>query len=160
MAYRIKLVRYEVQNVNHFYYGTYRMRVEVEQVEGEGLDPYIFVYKRPPASPYVDTTPDDFIAVAGPPQMADIPIAEPDPQKSWPFFRLDYIELDFAAQSLALDLWEKIQEEARVLCEAMGRYTQLVVAEEIWLPDIPETDESVSVSESVSQSLSASQSGA
>jgi hypothetical protein len=139
MPYRIQLTRYQVNNIDWKYFGAYRMRVEVTAVEGDGLDPHLFIYQQGQRSPYSGQTCDNFCAIVGPAQLADIPIGAADPQRYFPFYRLNFIELDFTAEALAMDVWRQIQEEARVLCEAMGRFTLLESAEEVWVPDIPAT---------------------
>lgn len=151
MAYRIQLTRYAVQNVDWVYFGAYRMRVEVTAVEGEDLDTRIFVYHHHPDSAYEGSTLcDRFAAVAGPAQLADIPPLAPDPEHGWPFFRLAYVELDFDSQQQADDVWRIIQDEAMRLCEAMERYRNLAVAEEVWVPSPPaDSPDSESVSTSV-----------
>ena len=151
MAYRIQLTRYGVENINWLYFGAYRMRVEVTAVEGAGLDRSIFIYRRVPISPYTGVNYDDFCAVAGPAQMADVPIGEPDANRYWPFYRLDYVELDFTSPQLAEEVWNTIKNEARILCEGMGRYSQLAVADVTWVPDSPPAGPDQS--ESASQSL-------
>lgn len=136
MAFRIRLARYKVQNINWTYFGAYRMRVEV--VETENIDPNIFIYQRGPVSPYTGQPQDFFSAITGPSQLADVPALEPDINYYYPYFRLNYIENDFDAESLALEVWQTILAEARILCEAMGRFTQLTIAEDVWVPSIPD----------------------
>ena len=145
MAYRIQLTRYAVENINWLTYGTYRMRIEVTAVEGDGIDPYIFVYQRRPQSPYNDEPCDEFVAIAGPAQIADIPAGAPEADHYWPFFRLSYVELDFTAEELAMEVWNTVQREAAILCEGFERYTQLVAQEDVWVPTMPdESSESAS----------------
>jgi hypothetical protein len=148
MARRIRLVRYEVQNINWQFFGAYRMRVEVPEVEGDDLDPHIFIYQRGLVSPYTGQVQDEFVAIAGPAQMADIPVGEPDANRYYPYYRLNYIEQDFTSEELAMEVWRTIQREAAVLCEAMGRFTQLTAVEDVWLPTVPTTGNSQSASAS------------
>ena len=149
---RIRLVRYEPQYVNFYYYSVYRMRIEVAEVEGPDLDKYVFIYRKEPVNPYSGQSCDSFQAVAGPSQLASIPPVEADPEKSYPFYRLDYVELDFITQEQAMRVWNEIQREVCILVEAMGKMTQLAPVEDVWCPSPPEDEsagsESVSVSES------------
>lgn len=149
MAYRIRLIRYQVENINWTYYGAYRMRVEVAGTEN--IDPNIFVYQRGLVSPYTGQPEDIFAAIAGPAQLADIPALEPNANRSYPFFRLHYMEADFDSEAQALEVWQAILADARILCEAMGRFTQLQAVEDVWVPSVPDVVDSQS-SES-SQSL-------
>jgi len=152
---RIRLVRYEAARVNFTYLSAYRMRVEVVEVEGEDIDPYIFIYKKGVVNPYSNSAcTDEFQAVIGPSQYATIPAGEPDPNKSWPYYRLNYFEVDFMSEAQAMRVWEVVKREVCILVEAMGKLTQLEQVEEAWCPDEPgdESTESESVSESVSES--------
>lgn len=151
MAYRIKLARFEVSKVIWPHGGDYRMRIVAEAAEGDGLDPNIFVYQRGPVSPYHGQTIDHWVAIAGPSQIADIPIGEPDPQHCWPFFRLSYAEQDFSAESLALEVWEIVKREAGLLCTMMGRFTQLSRVEELWVNTPPAEETGNSQSNSASE---------
>lgn len=152
---RIRLKRLEPQNVNFGRFSAYRMRIEVAEIEGPDVDKYIFIYRKNPINPYTDQGCDEFCAVIGPSQYATIPAVEADPNKSYPFYRLDYVELDFISQRQALDSWQFIQKEVCILIEGMGKLTQLKVVEDIWCPSPPDVD---SISESESQSQSQSQS--
>jgi len=147
---RIKLVRYEPEKVNFSKYSAYRMRIEVAEVVGPDLDPYVFIYQRVAPSPYTGNMCDEFCAVAGPQQIADIPAVEPNPERHWPFYRLNYVELDFPSVTQALQAWKIIQLEVCILVEAMGKFTQLKVVETTWCPGPPD-DESTG-SESLSES--------
>ena len=149
MAQRIKLVRYAAQRINFWYFGAIRMRIECEAVDGTCVDPYIFIYSREPINPYTSNRLDLFHAVAGPCDMADIPAGEPDPKKMWPFYRLNFMEHDYRNPSEAAETWEIIKTEARVLCEACTRFSNLVVEESLWIPSAPPVEDSESVSESL-----------
>jgi hypothetical protein len=149
---RIKLERSAPQKVNFDKYSAYRMRIDVTEVEGEDLDQYIFIYQRRQASPYTGDNCDPFCAVAGPQQLADIPPVEPDQDRHWPFYRLDYVELDFPSTTQAFQAWELIKLETCILVEAMGKFTQLAVEEEFWCPGPP--DDGGTGSQSESESIS------
>jgi hypothetical protein len=137
---RIRLTRYAAVNVNYTYYGAYRMQVAVTSVQGDDLDKYIFIYKRNPVSPYTGEGCDEFLAVAGPSQMGDVPAGAPDPDKNWPFYRLDSVELDFMAAAQAEQAWEDIQEEVCRLVAGMDDLEKLQAISDVWCPSAPDPD--------------------
>lgn len=143
MARRIKLTRSAVSNINNFYYGAWRMRIDASDAEGEGLDPYVFIYQRGLVNPHTGEPCDNFCAVVGPAQLSQIPIGAPDEANNYPFFRLDYVELDFQAQAVADETWTLIKKEVGILVEGMGKLSQLSVVEEVWFPDEPANSESI-----------------
>lgn len=144
---RIKLTRYAAENVNYTYYGAYRMKVAVTDVEGDDLDKYVFIYKRNAQSPYTGSTCDEFCAVAGPSQLGDIPAGAPDPDKNWPFYRLDYVELDFMAIVQAEQAWVEIQAEVCRLVGAMDDLEKLQAISDVWCPSAPDPESQSSQSE-------------
>ena len=152
---RLRLTRFAAQRVNFEFYGAYRIRIEVQEVEGPDLDPFIFIFRRRPISPYTNTSCDDFCAVAGPSQLADIPPVEPDPDQSFPFYRLDHVELDFASITEALEVWEIIKQEACILVEGLGKLAQLEAVEDHWCPSPPDDAGAPSASASISESTGA-----
>jgi len=137
MTRRIKLTRYAANTVDFNNYGAYRIRVEVTDVEGADLDSYIFVYKRNPPSAYTTQSCDTFEAVAGPPQLALYPAGEPNPDQGWPFYRLNYVELDVASTEQAESIWKEIQEQVCILVSAMNRFDALQAVEDKWCPSAP-----------------------
>jgi len=139
MTRRIKLTRYAAQAVKFNNYGAYRLRIEVTSVEGPDLDEYVFIYKRNPPSAYTDLNCDNFEAVAGPPQMALYPAGEPNADQGWPFYRLNYVELDVASSAQADAIWNEIQAEVCVLVSAMNRLDDLQVVEDVWCPSAPDS---------------------
>lgn len=147
----IQLHRYEPVNVNFHYFSAYRMRVEVADIVGDGFDQHIFIYQKRPVSPYSGLGCDTFCAIAGPSQFSTIPAVEADPQKSYPYYRLNYVELDFISRKEALQAWEVIQKEVAILVEAMGKLAQLAIVESPWFPAAPADDSTTS--ESVSESV-------
>jgi hypothetical protein len=134
---RIRLTKYIAENVNYTYYGAYRMKVAVTAVEGDDLDKYVFIYKKGTVSPYSELSQDDFMAIAGPSQFASIPAVSPDPDQNYPFFRLDYVELDFMSVEQADQAWTDIQAEVGKLVEGMGKLTKLKAVEDVWFPSPP-----------------------
>jgi len=116
------------------------MRVEVTAVEGADLDEFIFIHKRNPPSAYTSLSCDNFEAVAGPPQLSAYPAGEPDADHGWPYYRLSYVELDFASTAQADSVWKEIQAEVCVLVDAMSRLTELNAVEDVWCPGPPASD--------------------
>lgn len=145
MTYRLKLTRYEVQNINWEYYGVFRLRVEASDAEGEGLDANVFIYQRTIVDPYSSTVCDRFVAVAGPAQFAMYPAEEPNTEHGYPFYRLPYVELDFLAQSEAEKFWNTVKNEVDILIQGMQRAQELSAVEVVWFPSPPDESESVSV---------------
>jgi len=133
-----RLVRSEPKNVDHVYFNTFRFRLEVVEVEGDGLDPYVFVYLQEPKSPYNDNPPcATFQAIVGMAQLDTIPILEPDPLRSWPYFRLDWVELDFPSLELAEKTIKTIERELTVLSNGMERFRILSRVSDRWIPAKP-----------------------
>jgi hypothetical protein len=106
------------------------MRIEVISVDGPDLDENIFIYQRVASSPYSQETPNDmFCAVAGPADIASIPPEEPNTNQRWPFYRLNWVELDFPSTRQAMQTWEEIKREVKVLAQAMTRFSNLIAVE-------------------------------
>ena len=137
---RIRLTRYAAQNVNYTYYGAYRMKVAVTDVEGDDLNKYVFIFRRNPVSPYTGANCDEFMAVAGPSQMADIPAGAPDPDQNWPFYSLDTVELDFMSAAQAEQVWTDLQAEVCRLVGAMDNLEKLTAISDVWCPSAPTPD--------------------
>lgn len=149
---RLKVKRYKVTNVDYLYFSAYRLRVEI--ADATGMDRRVFVYRRDPASPYTDEATDTFFAVASPVDMAEYPPEEPDPNKSYPFFRKHFVELDVRAVSLALLAEQIIVHELNVLVHALNKLEDLDLAEEFWIGPFP--GDVVEDGDSLSDSLSLS----
>lgn len=159
MARRLKVVKYELVHVNYAWLGAYRLRVEIQ--DSIGMQPYVFLYRRGLPDLSNGEAIDHFMAVCSPADMEEWPALEPDPDKSYPFFRLDYIELDFRNVDKAKRTYDLILLELSHLVQALDRLDLLVPTEETWIGDEPAAgdsdSESVSTSESVSSSVSTSQ---
>lgn len=138
MTRRIRLTRSAPTLLQLNNYGAYRLRVEVTDFEGPDLDGNVFIYRHKPPSPYTALSCDTFEAVAGPPQLAAIPAGAADPDQSWPFYRLPYVELDVASTAQAEQIWNEIQAEVCVLIEALNRLDNLQVIQEVWCPSPPD----------------------
>lgn len=149
MTRRIRLTRYAATQVTFNNYGAYRIRVEVTAVEGPDLDTFIFIHKRNPPSPYTTLSCDSFEAVAGPPQLALYPAGEPNPDQGWPYYRLNYFELDVASSIQADSIWKEVQAQVCTLIAAMDILANLQAIDDTWCPS-PPPDISVSQSQSAS----------
>ncbi len=137
MTRRICLTRSATTTTEQVNYGTYRLRVDATLAEGADLDNNIFVYRHNAPSPYTTLPTDIFEAVAGPQQLANMPAGAADPNLSWPYYRLDYIELDVASTSQADSIWTEIKAEVQALLKAMDRLEQLQVIQTVWFPSPP-----------------------
>ena len=137
MTRRICLTRSATTATSYTNYGTYRLRVDVAVATGPDIDANIFVYRRNPPSPYTTLSTDIFEAVAGPQQLAGVPAGAPNPDLSWPYYRLDYIELDVASTAQADSIWAEIQAEVQELLDAMDRLEKLQVIQTVWFPAAP-----------------------
>ena len=122
---RLTLQRYELQNVNYFSLGAFRLRVEASDPHDTGADPNIFVYLRGPYSPTISGHVDTFHAVASPVDMEEYPIGEPTTETEYPFFRSSVFEIDFRAVGLAEEAWSIILSEADLLLKKLDRLEDL-----------------------------------
>jgi hypothetical protein len=132
MPRRLKLTKYNVPNVNYQYLGAYRLRVEATDPLNTGADPHVFMFLRAPDNSD-GSTDDYFHAVASPPDMADYPVGAPTTGTPYPFFRLDYVELDFRSVSDANEALEVIVREVNALLLSLAILDKLVPAEEFWV---------------------------
>ena len=118
-------------NVNYLHFSAYRLRVEIE--EAVEMDDRVFLYQRRPANAHTGEVTDVFVTVCSPVDMADYPPGEPDPDRQYPFFRLNYVELDFRATSDAVEAYDLIVAELGTLCRALDRLEQLEAASSVWV---------------------------
>ncbi len=156
MARRLKLTRKELIEVNYQYLGAFRLRVEASDPSNSGADPCVFLYNRRPVNPYNGDVVDDFIAIASPGDLSEYPVGEPRDGTTFPFYRLDYVELDFRSTERASKTWLLLIAEIDNLMKALDRMEQLVPIEEIWVGSAPTEGVSDSASTSNSQSDSVS----
>ena len=147
MAVHIQLVRLGMEDANQAYLKVFRIRVEIG-AETVGLedDDRIFVYRRLPPDPYTGEEFDEFQTVASVVDLSQFPPEEPG--EASPFFRLNYVELDFRSSIRVEEFWELIQREVCVLVEALERAPLLREQETTWCPSPPENSESESESAS------------
>lgn len=132
-------------NVNYLHFSAYRLRIEIE--EAVGLDDRVFLYQREPTNPHTDDVTDVFVTVCSPVDMADYPPEEPDPARQYPFFRLNFVELDFRATAQADEAYDLIVAELGTLCRALDRLEELQTASSVWVgagpPDAGGSSESM-----------------
>mgnify|MGYP001098188921 CR=1 FL=1 len=128
MPRRLQLRRYELQNVNYQWLGAFRLRVEAlpEPTSDPPMDTNVFIYRRDPVNPYTGTQTDTFFAVASPVDMSEYPVGAPSATTRFPFFRLNYVELDFRSSAQAEEAWRIIVHDVDNLLKALDRMDQLV----------------------------------
>lgn len=145
---RVQLTRLDPEVINFNNYGVYRMRIEVTEVQGPDLDTNLFVYKHVGPSPYSDNNFDTFEAVCGPAQLSDYPPGAANADQGWPFYRLDYVELDFQSAAQADSVWTEIKSSVTALVNALNKLDRLKQTETVWIPGPPDpTSESASMSQ-------------
>ncbi len=132
MARSLKVKRLDAgPNVDYIHFSAYRLRVEIE--EAVGLDDRVFLYQRRPVNPHTGDYTDVFVTVCSPVDMEDYPPDEPDPARQYPFFRLNFAELDFRATSQATEAYDIIVRELGTLCRALDRLERLQVVSSVWV---------------------------
>jgi hypothetical protein len=151
---RLRLTRKAVTQVLYQHLGAYRLRIEVSDPENTGADPYVFLYLRRPVNPYNQEVLDDFHAVASPVDLAEYPVGEPNALTTYPFYRLDFIELDFRSTDQATDTWVLIVAEVDALLKALDRLEALEIVAEVTVGNPADTGNSSSRSQSNSNSNS------
>ncbi len=137
MALCLKLLRYELTEANYFYLGAFRLRIEASDDLATGADPNVFLYRRNPPNPYDGTVVDNFFAVAGPLEMADYPVGEPDATKTYPFFRLPFVEVDLPSTATATDFWNLIIREVDQLLITLDRLESLAPSLSVHVGTLP-----------------------
>ncbi len=135
MARAVKLTRLAADTSTYNNYGAYRLRIEVAEVSGADLDEYLFIYRAIAPSAYTGQNCDVFEAVAGPSQLAAYPAGAANPDQGWPYYRLNYVELDVISATQADSIWKEIQKQVCVLVAAMDKLDNLQVVEHAWCPE-------------------------
>ncbi len=125
-------------NVNYLFLSAYRLRIEIEQAVD--MDDRVFLFRRDPTNPNTGDTLDTFFTVCSPVDMADFPPDEPDPAKQYPFFRRNWVELDFRATSQADEAYALIVAELQNLVFALNRLERLRTVETVWCGPPPDDD--------------------
>ena len=151
----IRLVRKEVRSTNHWHLRAFRLRIEAADACGPDIDPNIFIYRRHPPDPETHERFDEWCAVVGPVNLAELPVDDPPQDGSTPFFRKSFIEVDVRSADEAKGLWETVRDQVNILLDALERLDNLETVDDVWLGACP-TDSSESASESESESESES----
>jgi hypothetical protein len=110
----------------------------------------VFVYRRHPADPYSGVIFDELCTVASVVDLSEYPVGDPDPNKAFPFFRKDFVEVDVRSMKEFDEIWTRIVELTCQLAETLDRADILVVDDEAVCGELPTPSESVSESESLS----------
>jgi|JI10StandDraft_1071094.scaffolds.fasta_scaffold467061_2 hypothetical protein len=129
----ITLQRYEVLNVDYYYLGAFRLRVEA--TEALGMDDRVFLYQRGPINPYTNEATDSFVTVCSPVDMEDYPADEPDVRKTYPFFRKAEVELDFRTSAEAEEGWLAIVERVSNLVSSLNTLEDLTPTTSVRIGD-------------------------
>jgi hypothetical protein len=153
MSTQLTLTPSIVENVNYEHLGAYRLRVEVAPASLDS-DPHIFLFLQRTLNQYTGELLCDFAAVASPADVAYYPVGGPRLGTAYPYFRLDFLELDFRSTAKAMKAWTLIVADADVLCRALDRLDVMVALPPVHVgtpsPPPPSSDSSDSSHSSVS----------
>ncbi len=139
----ITLTRHEVLDVDYHWLSAFRLRVVASNPLG--MDERVFLFRRGSLNPYTGEQTDYFITVCSPVDMEDFPAGEPDPAKTYPFFRMDEVTPDFRTAQEAEESWALILAEVENLVSALNALEDLTATIEVRVGD---DDDSESLSES------------
>ena len=129
----VTLTRYESTRVDYLWAGGYRVRVVAS--DPVGMDGYVFLFHRKPVNPHTDTADDVFVGVASPVEMADYPVGSPNGLTPYPYFRLDYFEIDVPSATLVAHVWDGVVNQVDVLVRALKLLDRLSPAAETRVGD-------------------------
>lgn len=127
----IKLVRSAVVDANYWYLKVWRLRIDVAAVSG-GMDPYVFLFARGDPDPNSGEVVDTFETVCTVADMSYWPVGDPDPEAENPYYRSDFVELDFKSQQEFDQAWEIISKAVNDLRCALDLADALEVTESVW----------------------------
>jgi len=139
MARGLTLRRYEVENVDYVWAGAFRLRVEAVDACG-GMDARVFLWQRHPVDPNTGEERNELVTVCSPVDMSDFPAEEPDPSTTYPFFRRDWMELDYRAVSDAEEGWTAIRNAVSQLVSALDKLDILTLTIETRIGSTCEED--------------------
>lgn len=142
MSNQLQVKRSGVTTVTYGRVNAFRLRVDVTAPPGSTMDPNVFIFLQRPVNPYNDTETSDFHAIASPADIAEFPVGGPREGTEFPFFRLDYVELDFRATSLLERTWLTIVADIDNLLKVMNRLAVLTPIETVTLGESAEGSES------------------
>lgn len=130
---RLKLTRYGIDNVRYKHLGAFRIRIEATDPTDSGMDTNVFVYRQDPINAYSGDANNTFMAVASAVDLAEYPADEPNTATEFPFFRLNYVELDVRAISQAEEFWQIVVHDVGVLIESLNVLIELREQEAVWV---------------------------
>lgn len=133
----LTLQRYELLNVDYYYLSAFRLRLEV--TDALDMDDRVFLFRRSPVNPYTNDVVDTFVTVCSPVDMEDYPPEEPDPAKTYPFFRKAELELDFRTSAEAEEAWLKIVDLLNNLVTSLTRLETLTPTTSVRIGDSDES---------------------
>ncbi len=137
MARALRVKKFDAgPNVNYAYLSAYRLRLVIDRAVE--MDDRVFLFRRDPVNPYTGDHLDTFVTVCSPVDMADYPPEDPDPNKQYPFFRKNAVELDFRATSQADEAYAVIVRELTALVFALNRLDRLQEADSQWVGTVPD----------------------
>lgn len=151
---KLRVRRFAVTQIDSVYFSAYRFRVEA--AEAVAMEKQVFLYRRAPPDPYTQEVVDTFFSVCSPVDMVEYPAEAPDPNKAYPFFRKDFVELDLRRLELALAAEALIVAELNVLVHALNRLEDLELADDFWIGPFPGDPDHGSEDGSASDSASGS----
>jgi hypothetical protein len=155
MARRLKVQKHELEKVNYYWLGTFRLKVTVTD-DGTGADPNVFLFLRAPANPTTGETTDYFHGVAGPVDMEDYPAHDPSARTTYPFYRASEVTVDFRNLYHFQEAWTIIVAEITHLLQALDRLDLLVPSEAVFVGTPAGDDSDGGSSSGVSSSSSSS----
>jgi hypothetical protein len=133
----LRLQRSEMTRRNTVGLGVFRVRWDI--VDVLNMPAEVFLYRRRPPHPKDPTPVDDFMTVCSAPDLADYPAAEPTLETDLPFFRLNYVEMDFRAVSEADSTTPIIEKALLRLIDALKAADDLSLIGDGWVGDEPES---------------------
>lgn len=145
---RLRLTRSQVVDVNYKALGAYRLRVDVSDPDETGADPNVFLYLRRPVNPHNSDQDDDCHAVASPADMAEYPVGGPRDGTAYPFYRLDYFEIDLRSTTQVERVYAAVIAQVSNLVDALNRLDVLTQTDEVWIGATAEPASSSSSSSS------------
>jgi len=129
MARGISLRRYEEQKVYTPQIKGYSFRIVIDAYDAEMMPEEIFGHQQTLLNPSTGVYGEDFCFVCAPDDLVKYPVDEPNPTQSPAFYRKSRIDVLVASRSIAISLWEAVQERVCGLVDALDRKDILVLTE-------------------------------
>lgn len=134
MARGIQLRRTESATASHRHIRAWRLRVDVEAVNG-GMDENVFLWEQGDPDPDTDEIVNEFVTVATVADMSKYPVGAANPEYENPYFRTNFFEIDLESQADYDWAWEEIQKAVGLLVTALDEADTLGDSEEVWIGD-------------------------